>query len=98
MNELQSKIVDIFYDSPDMIFGFTDISYSDFVKEYKSGLVFAVPYTHQLTLENYNEKVFHEGILGAMPRSRSAECSVGSRNGTGRHYRYISLQQDQKSI
>lgn len=68
MNELQSKIVDIFYDSPDMIFGFTDISYSDFGKEYKSGLVFAVPYTHQLTLENYNEKVFHEGILGAKDR------------------------------
>ena len=68
MNELQSKIVDIFYDSPDMIFGFTDISYSDFGKEYKSGLVFAVPYTHQLTLENYNEKVFPEGILGAKDR------------------------------
>ncbi len=45
MNELQNKIVEIFDDSPDMTFGFTDISYSDFGKEYKSGLLFAVPYT-----------------------------------------------------
>ena len=29
MNELQNRIVGIFEDSPDMIFGFTDISYSD---------------------------------------------------------------------
>ncbi len=68
MNELQSKVVEIFNDSPDMIFGFTDISYSDFGKEYKSALVFAVPYTQQLTLENYKEKAFHEGILDAKDR------------------------------
>ena len=74
MNELQNRIVGIFEDSPDMIFGFTDISYSDFGKEFKSGLVFAVPYTQQLSLNNYNEKTFHEGILGAKDR---LEVKVG---------------------
>ena len=68
MNELQTRIVEIFEDSPDMIWGFTDISYSDFGEEYKSALVFAVPYTQQLSLNNYNEKAFHEGILGAKDR------------------------------
>ncbi len=68
INELQIKIEKIFEESPDMIFGFTEISYSDFGKEYKSALVFAVPYTNQLSLKNYNENDFHEGILGAKGR------------------------------
>ena len=40
INELQIKIEKIFEESPDMIYGFTDISYSDFGKEYQSALVF----------------------------------------------------------
>ncbi len=68
MNKLQIKIEKLFEAAQDMIFGFTDISYSDFGKEYKSGLIFAVPYTQQLSLENYRENTFHEGILGAKDR------------------------------
>ncbi len=74
INELQLKIEKIFEESPDMIFGFTEISYSDFGKEYKSALVFAVPYTNQLSLEDYNENDFNEGILGAKSR---LEIKVG---------------------
>ena len=65
MNELQNRIDKIFVESPEMIFGFTDITNSNFGNEYKSALVFAVPYTLQLSLENYKEERFNEGILGA---------------------------------
>ena len=65
MNELQEKIERAFERSPEMIFGFTEIQYCDLGKDYKSALVFAVPYTNQLSVGNYNEKAFNDGILGA---------------------------------
>ena len=34
-------------------------------EEYRSALIFAVPYTHQLSLKNYRENIFNDGILGA---------------------------------
>lgn len=48
-----SKIQQIFSEVPDVIYGYTDISYSSFSEEYKRALVFAVPYEEQLTLGNY---------------------------------------------
>ena len=41
------------------------IPYCVLGKDYKSALVFAVPYTNQLSVGNYNEKAFNDGILGA---------------------------------
>lgn len=60
-----SKIQQIFSEVPDVIYGYTDISYSPFSKEYKRALVFAVPYEEQLTLGNYTEERFEESILNA---------------------------------
>lgn len=50
---------------PEIIYGFTDISYSPYASEYKSALVFAVPYGEQLTLKNYSEERFEKGIQHA---------------------------------
>ena len=50
---------------PEIIYGFTDISYSPYASEYKSALVLAVPYGEQLTLKNYSEERFEKGIQHA---------------------------------
>lgn len=59
------KIQQIFTEAPEVIYGYTDISYSSFSEEYKSALVFAVPYEEQLTLDNYTEEGFEQSILNA---------------------------------
>ena len=55
---LQSKIQDVFQKHPEIIFGFTDISYSSYADDYASALVFAVPYGEQLSTETYTEEKF----------------------------------------
>ena len=60
-----SKIQQIFSKVPDVIYGYTDISYSSFSEEYSRALVFAVPYVEQLTLGNYTEELFEESILNS---------------------------------
>lgn len=60
-----SKIQQIFSEVPDVIYGYTDISYSPFSEKYKRALVLAVPYDEQLTLSNYTEERFEESILNA---------------------------------
>ena len=62
---IDKKIQQIFAGVPEVIFGHTDISYSSFSDEYKSALVFAVPYEEQLTLETYTEEGFEQSILNA---------------------------------
>lgn len=53
---------------PDVLFGFTDIAYSPFARDYRSAIVFAVPYGRQITLENYSEPGFEDGIQLARGR------------------------------
>lgn len=65
---IAAKIQQIFSEAPDVIYGYTGISYSPFSKEYKSALVFAVPYEKQLTLDNYTEERFEESIQNARSR------------------------------
>ena len=65
---VEKSIHKLFENYPDVLYGYTDISYSPFVKEYKSAFVFAVPYGKQLTIENYSEKDFEQGILDARKR------------------------------
>ncbi len=59
------RIQQIFTNLPEVIYGYTDISYSPFSKEYKAALVLAVPYDKQLNLENYTEEGFDNSILSA---------------------------------
>lgn len=66
---INPKIQQIFVNSPDVIYGYTDISYSPFSKDYKSALVFAVPYGEQLTLKTYTEERFENSIISARTKS-----------------------------
>ncbi len=59
------KLQQLFASAPEILYGFTDISYSAFSEEYRSALVFAVPYEEQLTLERYTEERFENSIRGA---------------------------------
>lgn len=61
----EEKIQQLFLKYPNIIYGFTDISYSAFASQYKSALVFAVPYGEQLTIINYTEEKFEKGIQDA---------------------------------
>lgn len=65
MKKIVEKIQQIFKGTPEVIYGYTDIHYSVLSREYKSALVFAVPYEKQLTLDNYTEEGFHNSILNA---------------------------------
>lgn len=61
----EKKINEIFNGYPEAIYGFTGIEYSPFYPEFKSALVFAVPYGRMVTLKNYSENEFNQGILEA---------------------------------
>lgn len=62
---IEKNIRSIFSEYPEVIYGFTDISYSEYASAYKSALVFAVPYGEQLTIETYSEEKFEKGIQDA---------------------------------
>lgn len=62
---IERKIRLIFSKYPGVIYGFTSISYSSYANQYKSALVFAVPYGEQLTIKNYTEEKFEKGIQDA---------------------------------
>ncbi len=62
---IEKDIRNIFLGFPEIIYGFTDIAYSEYAGSYKSVLVFAVPYGEQLTTANYSEKRFEKGIQDA---------------------------------
>ena len=68
MTGLQEEIRSLFARCPDILYGFTDISYSSFARDYCSALVFAVPYGRQLTPETYTEQGFEDGIQSAKAR------------------------------
>lgn len=78
------KIQQIFASAPEVIYGYTDISYSTFSKDYKSALVFAVPYDRRFTLDNYTETGFEESILNAKTKLeeilKNIECALREEN------------------
>lgn len=62
---IAQKIQQIFQKTPEIQYGYADISYSSFSDEYQSALVFAVPHERLLTLDCYSEELFEECILEA---------------------------------
>lgn len=62
---MEEKIRSLFLKYSQVLYGFTDISYSSFAEAYQSALVFAVPYSEQLTIATYQEEKFEKGILDA---------------------------------
>ena len=73
---LESELRALFAEHPDMLFGFTDIPYSEYAAEYRSALVFAVPYGEQLTAEDYTEERFENGIQSARARLETVVARV----------------------
>ena len=67
----ESMIRELFAECPDVIYGFSDISYSPYSLQYRSAIVFAVPYGKQLTTETYTEQDFEDGIQSAKARLES---------------------------
>ena len=65
---LENEIRNLFSGYPDIIYGFTDISYCSYKETFRSALVFAVPYGKQLTPDNYTEERFEQGIQTAKGR------------------------------
>ena len=45
---LQREIDALYARYPDVLYGFADIAYSDFARNYRSALIMAVPYGKQL--------------------------------------------------
>ena len=64
----EKEIRKLFSEYPDILYGFTDLSYCSYKDSYHSALVFAVPYGKQLTPENYTEEEFEQGIQTARSR------------------------------
>jgi len=62
---LQKEIRDVFSEHPEILYGFTDISYSSYSDTYSSALVIAFPYGEQLTSDDYTEEKFEQGIQSA---------------------------------
>jgi len=65
---ISERIQQIIANVPGVKYGYADISYSSFSKEYISALVLAVPYEPQLNLENFAEEEFDNSILNAKNR------------------------------
>ena len=62
---VEKNIRNVFLEYPEVLYGFTNIAYSEYANTYKSALVFAVPYGEQLTIETYSEEKFEKGIQDA---------------------------------
>ena len=67
----ENVIKELFAEYPDVLYGFSDISYSPYSRQYCSAIVFAVPYGKQLTAETYTEQDFEDGIQSAKARLES---------------------------
>ncbi|AMP20968.1 Fe-S protein [endosymbiont 'TC1' of Trimyema compressum] len=62
MNTLHSELIKICNSYPDVLFGFSHTSFSDYKDQYKSYIVLAVPHSISLTLNSYSEKHFEKLI------------------------------------
>ena len=65
MKELHREIVKIFEKYPDVLFGFSNTSFSEYRNQYKCCIVFAVPHSKALNLNTYTEKSFEALIIEA---------------------------------
>ena len=73
---LEKEIQNVFSKHPEIIYGFTDISYSLYADSFASALVFAVPYGEQLTPDTYTEERFEQGIQSARTRLESIVAHI----------------------
>ena len=72
----ENGIRKVFSEHPDILYGFTDLSYCSYKESYRSALVFAVPYGDQLSPDNYTEERFDQGIQTARGRLESIVAEI----------------------
>lgn len=65
VNMVEEILRNMFLNYPEVIYGFTDIKYSEYADTYQSALVFAVPHGELLNMETYSEEKFERGIQDA---------------------------------
>ena len=65
MSDLYNTILGIFKKNPDVLYGISNIDFSEYKRNYKCALVFAVPHTKLLNLNNYKEEKFQNLICEA---------------------------------
>lgn len=63
MKDIETKLKTLFNTMPDVIYGFSNVSFSQFNNDYKCALVFFMPHEKILTLDNYKEQLL-EDIIG----------------------------------
>ena len=73
---LETEIRKVFSEYPDIIYGFTDISYCSYKESYRSALILAVPYGEQLSPDNYTEERFEQGIQTAKSRLETVVAEI----------------------
>ena len=74
---VEKEIREVFSEHPDILYGFTDISYCSFKESCRSALVLAVPYGEQLSADDYTEERFERGIQTAKGRLESVAAEIG---------------------
>jgi len=68
MNNLYNDIWELFKEKSDILFGISNIDFSEYKSEYKCALVFAVPHTELLSINSYKEENLENLILEARDR------------------------------
>ena len=72
----EKEIRELLSGFPEVIYGFTDVSYCPYGEEFASALVLAVPYGEQLTPEDYTEERFDQGIHAARDTVEKAVAGI----------------------
>lgn len=68
MNILYNDITKIFNRYSDVLFGVSNIKYCEYSTEYKCAIVYAVPHSFKLKIENYTEERFEQLIWEAQDK------------------------------
>lgn len=58
MINLYNDILEIFNKNSNILFGISNIDFSEYKSDYKCALVFAVPHTELLSINDYKEEKF----------------------------------------
>lgn len=76
MIDLYNDILDVFKRYANILFGISNIDFSDYKSDYRCSLVFAVPHTELLTLQDYQEDLFEKLICEARDSANSLTVEI----------------------
>lgn len=68
MGNLYNDILKIFKKNSDILFGISNIDFSEYKSDYRCALIFAIPHTELLSISNYKEEKFENLICEARDR------------------------------